>query len=169
MLDLTCAILFIEFKVCVWKKHYDMWKNKFSYYHWIFDFFSFLFKINYNSSASKKWGYTGFGLSVILSFNPSKACFRSIPWEPINRIWPNFVYALKLTRSRLGLLHGFLAHLYQSYGPWFMPELCFSSISWEKTDRSSSNFIYAFILTRSRLGLLNIIFRTFVSELWPLI
>ena len=39
----------------------------------------------------------------------------------------------------------------------------------EKMDRMSPNFIYVFILTRSTLGLLNIIFRTFVPELRPLI
>ena len=63
----------------------------------------------------------------------------------------------------------FFAHLYQSNGPWFTPKFCFRSISWEQMDRISPNFIYAFILTRSTLGLLHIIFRTFVSELWPLI
>ena len=36
-------------------------------------------------------------------------------------------------------------------------------------DRLSPNFIYAFIMTRSTLGLLHIIFRSFVTELWPLI
>ena len=36
-------------------------------------------------------------------------------------------------------------------------------------DRISPNFIYAFILTRSMFGFLNIIFPTFVPELWPLI
>ena len=32
-------------------------------------------------------------------------CFRSIAWEQIDGIWPNFAYALMLTRSSLGLLH----------------------------------------------------------------
>ena len=36
-------------------------------------------------------------------------------------------------------------------------------------DRISPNFIYAFILSKSKLGLSNIIFCTFVPELWPLI
>ena len=31
--------------------------------------------------------------------------YSSISWEIINRIWPNFVYALILKTSRLGLLH----------------------------------------------------------------
>ena len=34
----------------------------------------------------------------------SEFCFRSISWEWIYGIWPNFAYALILTRSRLGLL-----------------------------------------------------------------
>ena len=63
----------------------------------------------------------------------------------------------------------FLAHLYQSHGPWFTPKFRFRSISWKQMDRISPNFIYAFILTRSTLGLLHIIFHTFVPELWPLI
>ena len=36
-------------------------------------------------------------------------------------------------------------------------------------DRVSPNFAHALILTRSRLGLLLVIFRKFVTELWPLI
>ena len=31
------------------------------------------------------------------------------------------------------------------------------------------NFVYTLILKRSRLGLLHIIFRTFITKLWPLI
>ena len=27
---------------------------------------------------------------------------------------------------------GIFAHLYQSYGPWFMPKICFRSLSWEQ-------------------------------------
>ena len=63
----------------------------------------------------------------------------------------------------------FLAHWYQSNGPWFMPKLRFHSISWEQIDSFPPNLIYASILTRSSLGLLHIIFCTFVPELWPLI
>ena len=48
-----------------------------------------------------------------------------------------------------------------------MPKFPFRSISWEQIDRFPPNFIYASILTRSSLGLLHVIFRTFVSELWP--
>ena len=63
----------------------------------------------------------------------------------------------------------FCAHMYQSYGPWFMPKFRIRSIFWEQIDGFSLNFIYALILTRSSLGLLQVIFRTFVLELWPLI
>ena len=51
----------------------------------------------------------------------------------------------------------------------FMPKFRFCSIYLEQIDRISQNFIYAFILTRSSLELLQVIFRTFVAELWPLI
>ena len=52
----------------------------------------------------------------------------------------------------------FLAHFYQSYGPWFTPKFRFCSISREQIDLFSPNFIYAFILTRSSLGLMHVIF-----------
>ena len=131
---------------------------------------------------------------------------------------PNFVYALILTRSRLGLLHvifrssipelwpliyarislphkyleiemtefhqilhmpwywqdlgwdcykSFFTHLFQSYGPWFIPEFRFRSISWGQTDRFSLNSINALLLTISRLGLYNVIFSRFETESWP--
>ena len=98
-----------------------------------------------------------------------KICFRSISWEQFDRISSNFIHALILTRSSLGLLHIIFTLLYQSYGPWLTPKFCFRSIYWEQIDRISPNFIYAFICTRSSLGLLNIISRTFLLELWPLI
>ena len=63
----------------------------------------------------------------------------------------------------------FFAHLYQSYGPWFMPKFRFPSISWEQMDRFWPNFIKLSILTRSMLGLLAVIFHTFVPVLWPFI
>ena len=102
-------------------------------------------------------------------FTP-KFWFRSISREQIDRISPNLIYMHSYWQD----LHwdcyiSFFAHLYQSYGPWFMPKICFPSISWEQMNRSSPNFIYAFILTRSMLGLLRINFRTFVPKLWPFI
>ena len=36
-------------------------------------------------------------------------------------------------------------------------------------NRISLNFVYAFLLSLSRLGLLAVIFRRFLTELWPLI
>ena len=50
---------------------------------------------------TKYWGYTFLSLFVILSFRLS---FPSIYWERIDGIRPNFVYALTLTRSKLGSL-----------------------------------------------------------------
>ena len=54
-------------------------------------------------------------LSVISSYHPSLFHFRSISSEQIDRILPNFVYALIFTRSRLGLLpvifHKFVTEL----------------------------------------------------------
>ena len=47
-------------------------------------------------------------------FTP-KFCFRSISWEQMDRISPNFIYAFKLPRSTLGLLHIIF--------PTFVPEL----------------------------------------------
>ena len=61
----------------------------------------------------------------------------------------------------------FFTHLYQSYGPWFMPKFRFRSISWEIIDRISQNSIDAYILTRSTLGLTHFIFDTFTPEWWP--
>ena len=43
--------------------------------------------------------------SFCMSVHPSGFCFRSISSEPMDRISPNFIYALISTRSRLGLLH----------------------------------------------------------------
>ena len=51
----------------------------------------------------------------------------------------------------------FFAHLYQSYGPWFMHKFRFNSISWELIDKISQNLMYAYILTRSTLRLTNFI------------
>ena len=59
----------------------------------------------YYSPILKKVGYTGFGLSVIASDRPSGFFFRSISSEQIDRISPNFGYALISIRSSLGLLH----------------------------------------------------------------
>ena len=68
--------------------------------------------VYYYSPSLKKWGYTGFTMSFrrsvlpLFSYSviPSKFHFHSISWEPVNRIWPNFVCTLTLTRSSLGLL-----------------------------------------------------------------
>ena len=61
-------------------------------------------KIVTDQTAPKEWSYTGFGLSVIPSVYTSY--FVSAQYlEQIDRILPNFVYALILTRSRVGLLH----------------------------------------------------------------
>ena len=95
--------------------------------------------------------------------------FRSISCELIDRISPNFIYALILARSMLGLLAVIFAYLQQSYGPWFMSEFRFHSISGEQMDRVSPNFVYAFILTISRLGLLPVILCLFKTEIWPFI
>ena len=80
-----------------------------------------------------------------------------------------FIYAFKLTRSTLGLLHIIFHTFVPELWPLITPKFCFCSLSREQIDRTSPNFIYAFILTRSMLGLLHIIFGTFVPELWPLI
>ena len=47
----------------------------------------------------------------------AKILFQLNILKPIDRILPNFIYALILTRYSLGLLHIILAPLYQSYGP----------------------------------------------------
>ena len=85
--------------------------------------------------------YTSFFGNLYLSNGPMwKFCFRSISWEPIGRISPNFIYAFIVARSSLWLLHIIFAHLYQSYGPWFTPKFHFRSISWEQMDKISPNF-----------------------------
>ena len=98
-----------------------------------------------------------------------KFSFRSISWEQIDRISPNFMYALIFTRSSLGLLQVIFRTFVLELWLWFTPKFSFSSISWEQIDRISLDFIYAFIFTRSSLGLLHAVFCTFVTELWPLI
>ena len=57
----------------------------------------------------------------------------------------------------------------QSYGPWSTSEFCLCSISCELICGFRSNFVYALILSRCRFGWLNKIFRSFSTELWPLI
>ena len=51
--------------------------------------------------------------------------FRSISWEQIDRIWSNFVYALTITRSRLGLLTrsrlGLLRVNFRKFIIWLRP------------------------------------------------
>ena len=61
----------------------------------------------------------------------------------------------------------------KSCGPWLMSEVCLCSIFCELICRFGSNFVYALILThiltRCRFGWLTNIFRSFSTELWPLI
>ena len=107
-------------------------------------------------------------MALYLSQNFVSAQYLENKWTDFHQIlfmhsyWPDLA---------LDWCMSFFSHLYQSYGPWFTPKFCFRSISWEQMDRISLNFIYAFILTslRSTLGLLQIIFPTFLPELWPLI
>ena len=116
--------------------------------------------------------YTSFIRKLYQSYGPlftPKFCFCSISWKLLDIFSPNFIYALILTRSSLGLLHLFFWNWYQSYDPLFTPKFRFRSISWEPIGRISPNFIYAFVLAGSSLGLLHIIFGTFVPELWHLI
>ena len=52
--------------------------------------------------------YTSFFTNLYQSYGPWFMLilrFRSISWEPIGRISPNFIYAFILTRSKLGSLH----------------------------------------------------------------
>ena len=64
--------------------------------------------------------------------------FRSISWEQIDRISPNFMYAFILTGSSLGVLAFiFCLFITYSYGPWFMSDFSFRSIIWEWIDRIS--------------------------------
>ena len=55
------------------------------------------------------WEYkTSFFAHLYKSYGPwftPKFHFRSISWEQMDRISPNFIYAFMLTISRLGLLH----------------------------------------------------------------
>ena len=51
--------------------------------------------------------YTSFFTYLYQSYGPlftPKFCFCSMPWEQMDRISPNFIYASILTRSTLGLL-----------------------------------------------------------------
>ena len=49
--------------------------------------------------------------------------------EKMDRLRPNFVYTLSLTRSTLVCKSLLFANLQQSYGPCLMSEFCFCSIS----------------------------------------
>ena len=63
--------------------------------------------------------YTSFFAHLNQSYGPwftPKFHFRSIFWEGMKRISPNFIYAIILTRSMSRLLHFIFAH--------FLPELC---------------------------------------------
>ena len=62
--------------------------------------------------------YASFFLHLYRSYGPwstPKFCFRSISWEQIDRISPNFICAFIFTRSSLGSLHIIF--------PTFVPEL----------------------------------------------
>ena len=48
-----------------------------------------------------------------------------------------------------------------------MSDFRFRSISGDQIDSIIPNFVFALILTRSRLGLLRVIFRKFITEVWP--
>ena len=68
-----------------------------------------MIRIHWLVYAVWRWAYTVFMLSVISSLRDSvipwfRLRFRSISWEQIDGIWPNFVHVLILTISRLGLL-----------------------------------------------------------------
>ena len=63
--------------------------------------------------------YSSILTNLLQSYDPwlmSEICFRSVSWEWIDGIWPSFAYALKLTRSRLGLFfinfHKFVTELW---------------------------------------------------------
>ena len=124
-----------------------------------------------NSPALKKWGLYWIWVvrhSICHSVPPSQFCFPSISWEQNDRILPNFVYALVLTRFRSGLLHIIFHTFVLELWPLTDVRILFPSISWEQINRIGPNFVCALILTRSRLRSLPVIFRKFVRELWPL-
>ena len=78
--------------------------------------------------------FTNLYQSYGLWFMP-KFCFRSISWELINRISPNFIYAFILTRSTLGLSQDICTR-----APWFAPKFRFCSIAWEKNWQNFTKF-----------------------------
>ena len=52
--------------------------------------------------------YMSVFLHLYQSYGPwftLKFCFRSISWDQIDRISPNFIYAFTLTKSSIGLIH----------------------------------------------------------------
>ena len=67
--------------------------------------------------------------SIRLSFGPSQFHFRSISWEKIDRISPNFIYAFILTRSSLGLLHVIFHTFVPKLWPLIYAKILFCSIS----------------------------------------
>ena len=67
--------------------------------------------------------YTSFFPSLYQSYSPlftPKFCFRSISWELLDIFLPNFIYALILTRSSLGLLHVIFWKLVPDLWPFIM-------------------------------------------------
>ena len=96
----------------------------------------------------------------------SESRFRSISLERIDGIWPNFGYALMLTRSRLGLLrinfHKFITELWPLIDVRILFPLNILRTNW-------------WILTKICIcididkGLLHDNFCKFITVLWPLI
>ena len=93
-----------------------------------------------------------------------------VSWEQMDRISPNFKYALILTRYKLGLLRIFFPHICNRVMPFYSHQNFLSAkyLEYKWTDFHKI-LIYAFTLTRSKKGLLHIILRTFVTEYWPFI
>ena len=87
----------------------------------------------------------------------------------MHRILPNFVYSLKVTRSRFGLLAIIFCKFVTELWPLIDVRILFLLNIFRKNGQNLTNFLYTLILTRSRLGFLTVIFRKFEAELRPLI
>ena len=79
----------------------------------------------------KSGDYTGFALSfrysvIPYSVFPSLFHFRSISWEPMNRIKPNLYAHYHWWDLCWNCKSSFFSNLQQSYGPWLMSEFRFA-------------------------------------------
>ena len=95
-----------------------------------------------------------------------KIRFNSVFWELFYRINPNFVCALILKWSILGLFHVIFPNLYQSHGPLFLRQ---NFVSAQYIENRLTEFYQILYMHSYWQDLAWDCYTSFVPELWPLI